>query len=182
MSDAQNPITGGWSEFSLPSADEKKILVGGVKPGAEHLSPLVVSKQHVHGWNYLFVANDGVQAIQGNKPFPVIVKVYVAPDKEPIVTQLHEIGHSGFVGSYGQFQDIGPETDGVLKEALGDHLGIDFKALAVSTQLVAGQNYLFAGNVAPKTHNPHEYPAFVTVYKPGQGKARIISIERAWEI
>ncbi|GHT88048.1 hypothetical protein FACS1894137_16080 [Spirochaetia bacterium] len=119
MSDEQKSITGGWSEFSLSSDDEKKILVGGVKPGAEHFSPLVVSKQVVNGLNYLFVANAGVQAIQGNKPFPVIVKVYVAPNKEPIVTQLHEIGHSGSVGSYGPFQDIGPETDGALKEAWG---------------------------------------------------------------
>ena len=188
MSDEQNVIPGGWSDFA-EVGDGEKILVGRVKPGAVHLSPLLVSKQEVNGINYLFVANDGVQAIQGNQPFPVVVTVYVAaPGADPVVTQLHEIGHSGSVGSYGPFQDISSKTDGnkeaqaALDEAFNDRLGIKFRALAVSSQLVAGHNYIFAGNVKLLTQDPYIYPAFVTVYKPSQGKARITSIERAWEI
>jgi hypothetical protein len=189
MSDEQNAVTGGWSEF-VEASNDRKVLAGAVKPGAVHLSPLLVSKQVVNGINYLFVANDGVQAVHGNQPFPVVVKVYVAPapDADPAITQLHEIGHSGSVGSYGPFQDISSKTDGnkeaqaALDEAFNDRLGIKFRALAVSSQLVAGHNYLFAGNVKPLTQDPYIYPAFVTVYKPSQGKARITSIERAWEI
>ncbi|MHC6204615.1 hypothetical protein ACYULU_15650 [Breznakiellaceae bacterium SP9] len=183
MSDEQNAVTGGWSEFDKVADNVGKIL-GEVKPGAVHLSPLLVSRQVVNGINYLFVANDGVQAIQGNQPFPVVVKVYVAPGAAPAVTQLHEIGHSGSMGSYGPFQktDGNEEAQAALKEAFSDRLGIEFTALAVSSQLVAGHNYLFAGNVKPLTKDPHTYPAFVTVYKPLQDKARITSIKRAWEI
>jgi hypothetical protein len=184
MSDEKNVIPGGWSDFA-EVGDGEKILVGRVKPGAVHLSPLLVSKQGVNGINYLFVANDGVQAIQGNQPFPVVVTVYVAaPGADPVVTQLHEIGHSGFVGSYGPFQEMddNKEAQAALYEAFSDRLGIDFTAFAVSSQLVAGHNYLFAGNVKPVTKDPNTYPAFVTVHKPLQGKARITSIKRAWEI
>ncbi|GHT90028.1 hypothetical protein FACS1894137_19390 [Spirochaetia bacterium] len=183
MSNEQNGITGGWSLFSAPNDADRKVLVGDVRPGQEHFAPLLVSKQEAGGFSYVFAANDAVQARQGNQPFPVLVKVYAAPGEAPVVTQMHELGHPDHLGGYGPFQDIrsSPEADLALKEVSFDRAGIRFTPFVASAQLLSGQNYLFAGNAMSATKKTDAYPAFLTVHKPSQGKARIASIKRAWE-
>ena len=61
-------------------------------------------------------------------------------------------------------------------------MGIDFTPLLVSTQIAAGRNLLFAGNLNPAALRPAVRPALVNVYMPVLGVPRITEIKNIYDL
>jgi hypothetical protein len=95
---------------------------------------------------------------------------------------LFNVEDTACKGAYGEFGEVSGESREALAEAQKSFAGSDFTPCAVATQIVAGRNYRFAGNISPVTKKPSSYPALVTVYKPLNREAQITEIRKAWEL
>jgi len=89
--DNQLAALGGWSPFeAVPPEDRlvfRKAMEGFV--GVKY-EPEKVSKQIVNGVNFRFFCY-GHPAVQGEHPFPAIVKIYVAPGGEAHITDIQRV-------------------------------------------------------------------------------------------
>lgn len=74
-------------------------------------------------------------------------------------------------GGWKPFEKVYPDAQKVFDEAFQGFVGSDYKALAVTSQLVNGTNYIFAANARPVYPNSHEYPVLIRVFKPLSGPA-----------
>jgi hypothetical protein len=52
----------------------------------------------------------------------------------------------------------------------------------VSTQLVAGMNYRFAGTQTLMTKDADKYPVLFTVYQPLSGPPVLTAVEKAYDL
>ena len=64
-----------------------------------------------------------------------------------------------------------------FEEATHGLVGVRYTPAAVSQQLVAGMNYRFFCNSEAATVYPSNGAAFVSIYKPVDGKAHITGIQ-----
>ena len=82
---------GGWSPFDAVTPEDRlvfhKAMEGFV--GVKY-EPEKVSKQIVNGMNFRFFCY-GHPAVQGEHPFPAIVKIYVAPGGETHITDIQRV-------------------------------------------------------------------------------------------
>jgi predicted secreted protein len=170
---------GGWKPFAKPDSGSLNVFKDALAKlvGVDYDEPLLVSTQTVNGTNYAFVTNGKIPG--GGQRYAVLIRIYQAPNEKPAITGIHRIGHPGFQGSYGAFAAATSEAQDALKDA--QRLGLHFEGQFVATQVVAGTNYLFAGNAKPLTLKGIEYPAFVTVYQSPEGKAQITSVRAVYE-
>jgi predicted secreted protein len=170
---------GGWTPFGKPDADAEAVFK---EAFANHVGvdykPLLAAVQTVNGKNFLFAVNATI-VTKDPRDYAALVRVYKAPGEKAVVTGVTKLGHPSFAGSYGAFETAPAAVKAALEEARG--VGLDFEADYVATQTVAGRNYLFAGNAKYVTLKTSAFPAFVTVYKPLEGKARITSVRAAYE-
>jgi predicted secreted protein len=176
---------GGWTGFKALDADAdaafKSALGTGTEPelvGVKY-TPLLFSRQTVEGKNFLFVVNAKV-ATDDTRTYAALIRIYREPGKDPVITGITNIGHPGFVGSYGAFDKPSTEASTALGKALAP--GLDFKPDYAATQIVSGRNYLFAGTANYVTLAPDSFPAFVTVYAPLDGAPRITEVKAAYEL
>ena len=83
------------------------------------------------------------------------------------------------VGGYGAFTTkLSPEASQAFKEATERLLGVKYEPLAVAQQVVAGTNFAFFCNATIVVPGASPYPAMLTVYKPLEGPASVIHIQR----
>lgn len=71
---------------------------------------------------------------------------------------------------------ISSEAQAAFTEATSGLMGVQYSAVAVSQQVVAGMNYKFFCNATAVVENPFQYAAIVSIYKPLDGKATITGI------
>ncbi len=67
-------------------------------------------------------------------------------------------------GGYNVHPQIGEQEKAVFEYAMKDHVGMDFKPVAVATQVVNGINYLFICTGAPVVLNPETKLYAVKIY------------------
>jgi hypothetical protein len=110
------------------------------------------------------------------------MRIYKELNKKARLIEIKKIGHPTFTGAYGEFGDVSDESSEAFAEAKKSFVGSDFTPLLVATQIVAGRNYRFAGNLSPAMKNPSVYPVLVTVYKPLKGEAKVTEIRKVHEV
>jgi hypothetical protein len=82
------------------------------------------------------------------------------------------------VGAYGAFQPVDSKTKDIFERALKGHLGVGYTPLIVSTQVVAGTNYLYMCNGQVVSPGAQPFPAEVIIFDPLEGPPHITSIKR----
>jgi predicted secreted protein len=169
---------GGWTPFKPLDGDAEAVFKEALAKlvGVDY-KPLLAAVQTVNGKNFLYAVNAKIPG--GGNAYAALIRVYKAPNAASVITNITRLGHPGFAGSYGAFEAVSPEAKAALDEARG--AGLDFTPGYVATQTVAGRNYLFAGTAKYVTLHAHEFPAFVTVNKPFEGKSRLTSVRAAYE-
>jgi hypothetical protein len=81
------------------------------------------------------------------------------------------------LGAYSPYtSEISDEAQTAFNEALKDLLGVKYKLVAVSQQVVAGMNYHFFCNTESVTRFPVNGAAIVSVYNPLKENAHITNI------
>jgi len=81
-------------------------------------------------------------------------------------------------GGYSAFEKLTAETEKVFHEALSHLIGVKYVPLLVSTQVVAGTNFLYICNATPVYPNAATYGVEVLIFRPLQGSPHVISIKR----
>jgi hypothetical protein len=105
--------------------------------------------------------------------------VYENELRFPIVKAGGEIAEAGLkCGGWTPF--VKPEGEALkgFNEALKGFVGVDYKPLLVSSQVVNGVNYIYAVNGKVVYPGAVEFPALLGVYAPPVGKPRITHITR----
>jgi predicted secreted protein len=158
---------GGWTPFGPLNADAEAVFKEAFANlvGVDY-KPLLAAVQTVNA-----------KISRGGNAYAAFICVYKALNTKASITKL---GHPSFAGSYGAFETVSTGAKAALDEAR--RTGLDFEPNYAATQIVAGRNYLFAGNAKYVTLHAHEFPAFVTVSKPLEGKSRITSVKAAYEM
>jgi hypothetical protein len=169
-----------YSPFGEPSDEDKKVLKGLELAGVNY-EPLLVSKQLVSkGWNYLFVTN-ATDVTPGGKPYAVLVKFFQPTDGKAENLNIIQIGNPTFAGGYGAFQGLDDMAKTVFAEAQRMLLGMNSAACLVTTQIVAGRNYIFAVNSTPMYPGAEPEPVFLKVFQSLQGEVQIKDMPEAWD-
>jgi hypothetical protein len=75
------------------------------------------------------------------------------------------------VGGWSEFHSLTKDEEILFKEVMGNILGVSYKPIVVSTQVVSGMNYCFICRATSATNPPKEFNAEVYIYKPaGRGE------------
>ena len=83
------------------------------------------------------------------------------------------------VGSWTAYSTTIPsEAKKAFDEAFKGFVGVDYKPLAVASQIVSGTNYRFFSNAKGVYPGASNDAALVEIYNPLQGSAHIISIKK----
>ena len=89
------------------------------------------------------------------------------------------MGTNDLPGGWTPFNtDITVKEKEIFKTAFKGFVGVDYKPLAVATQVVAGTNYRFFCNSKGVYPHAANETAMVQVYEPLDGSAHITSIHR----
>lgn len=89
--DNQLAVVGAWSSFEAVAPEDKLVFNKAMEGFVSvKYNPEKVSKQIVNGTNCRFFCN-GFPAVQGEHPFPAIVKIYVAPGGEAHITEIQRV-------------------------------------------------------------------------------------------
>jgi hypothetical protein len=81
-------------------------------------------------------------------------------------------------GGYGPFEPVDAKTKAVFDKAMSGLLGVGYTPLIVSTQVVAGTNYLFMCNAKVVAPGTSAYPVEVIIFQPLNGQPHLISVKR----
>jgi hypothetical protein len=85
---------------------------------------------------------------------------------------------SALLGTFSPYTcDITSEAKGSFDETMKDIVGVEYTAVAVSTQLVAGHNYNFFCNTTYITNPIRTGAAIVSIYAPLEGRPHITRIQ-----
>jgi hypothetical protein len=132
-----------------------------------------------NGWNYLYVTNASVVS-PGARPYAALVKFYKPTDGKAENLNIIQIGQPTLVGDYGAFQGLDDMAKTVLAEAQRMLPGIYLAGCLVTTQLVAGRNYIFAANSTTLSPDTEPQPMFLKVFQPLDGEVKIKDMIEAW--
>ena len=81
-------------------------------------------------------------------------------------------------GGYGPFAPVDANTKAVFEQAMSGILGVGYTPLIVSTQVVAGTNYLFMCNAKVVAPGTTAFPVEVIIFQPLNGKPHLVSVKR----
>lgn len=81
------------------------------------------------------------------------------------------------LGGYTPFRKLEKEDETLFTQVM-TLSGVDYKPVAVATQIVSGTNYCFLCEAKPLVHEPNPYNALIKVYKPLNDKPVIVEIKR----
>jgi hypothetical protein len=84
------------------------------------------------------------------------------------------------MGGWSPYRDgLTQEEKDLFKTSVTSKItGVDYTALAVASQVVAGMNYNFFCNAKGVYPDAPNYAVIITVYKPVSGEAHITAITR----
>jgi len=92
------------------------------------------------------------------------------------MSQLKE--EAVMVGAFSTFScNIDGQANNAFNEAFENFVGVKYSPVAVSQQVVAGMNYRFFCNSKMVTPFSVNGSAMVSIYKPLNGNAHIVSIQ-----
>jgi len=82
------------------------------------------------------------------------------------------------VGGWTVHDPVGPAEKAVFEKVLHGHVGVSYKPVAVATQIINGENYIFIAISTATTHPPKVGLAkiYITV-SPAGSEPRLIHIE-----
>lgn len=89
-------------------------------------------------------------------------------------------GSGKIVGGYTDSRSLTDEEKALFESLASEVAGVKYKPVNVATQVVAGTNYRFLCTGREKGRKGKRFDAVIVIYKPlpGQGDARVTSIER----
>jgi hypothetical protein len=179
---AANLKVGGWTSFAKPDDNARAVFKEAFSNliGADY-EPLLAATQVVNGLNYIFVANAKPVA-SGAIAHPALVRVYRSPKGPAETVKITSLGSPHRSGSYTAFVPVKQEPQDILNAALKGFAGSGFAADYVSTQLVAGMNYRFAGTQTLITKGGEKLPVLFTVYQPLSGAPVLTGVQKAYEL
>lgn len=86
---------------------------------------------------------------------------------------------SNLSGAFTPFSsDISEEANVDFEKAVKPLLGVNYKPVAVATQVVAGLNYVFFCNATVVSPGSLSYPVMVSVFRDLEGQSSITHINR----
>lgn len=176
-----NGIAGGWKPFGKPDKETVELLRSSIVALGVDYEPVLVTSQAVNGRAYLFLANAKAAAPEP-VPYPVVIRIYAGTDGKGSVKEIKKLGYPGALGGFSEFGAQQPGSEDAFDEAFKHFVGMDFQCLAVSSQIVQGVNYLYAGNAKVQYSEAELKPVLAKVYKPLDGDARISNIKDAFEL
>jgi hypothetical protein len=173
---------GGWTPLREVDADSKGAFQKAFAEfsGAAY-TPFLVATQVVAGTNYIFVTN-GKGVYPGAVEYPALVSIFQGLDGKAQVSHIKELGHPGGLGAYSPFRAVTEADSAVIKAATEHWLGGGFEMSYVSTQVVAGVNYRFAGTETLTDGNGTKVPVLVTVYAPLDGTPQITAVQNVYAL
>ena len=80
------------------------------------------------------------------------------------------------IGAYGPFEPLNSKTKDVFERATKGLLGVSYTPLIVSTQVVAGTNYLYMCNARAVYPGATPHPVEVIIFEPLEGPPHITSV------
>jgi hypothetical protein len=177
---AINP--GGWTPFNEANAEAQELFSNAI---AEHagsgFTPLLFTSKVVAGTNYIFVANGRI-VYPGATDFPALVSISKDLDGKAHVTGIKALGYAKGVGNYGPFHPVSEYESAVFNQVTADKIGVSFEANYVSTQVVSGINYRFAGTETITDKDSTKRPVFITVYAPLDGTPYITGVQNVYDL
>jgi hypothetical protein len=175
-------LKGGWTPFREVDGEAKELFKNAF---AHHVgagfTPFLFTSHVVAGANYIFVAN-GKIVYPGATDFPALVSIFKDLDGKAHIKDIKALGHAESFGSYGPFRPVSEADEAILKQATHHFGGSGFKVDYVSTQLVSGLTYRFAGTQTITNKDGTKIPVLVTVYAPFSGKPYITSVQKAYDL
>jgi hypothetical protein len=179
---ASNSKTGAFSPFSKLDGYTRDVFKQAFSRliGAEY-EPLLVASQAVGGTNYIFAANARAMHA-GSISYPVLVRIHQPHSGGTEIVKIISLGHPHHIGAYMAFTPVKPEQQTILDAALKGLSGSRLTADYVSTQLVSGTNYRFAGTQTLDTKDADKYPVLFTVYQPLSGAPVLTGVQKAFEL
>jgi predicted secreted protein len=175
---------GGWSPLAKPDADALAAFKEAfTKLLGVSYEPLLVTKQVVNGVYYIFAANAKVVHPEA-VTYPVLIRVYKGPNEPAKTVKIVHLGSPSphHIGGYNAFRSVGDEEKAVLAAAFTNFAGAKYTADFVSTQLVSGHNYRFAGTQTIITQDKPEFPVLFTIYQPLFGSPVFTGAEKVYDL
>jgi hypothetical protein len=175
---------GGWSPFDTPDEEARNVFDKAFqKLSGVRYDPLLVTKQLVSGnMNFIFLTKASL-VYPDSAPYSALVRIHGNAKEAAIVKIVpHGSPSPSRFGGYTAFKEVSEEEHGILSRALKGFNGFGFEGKYVSTQLVAGLNYKFAGTQKSTTKSTDKCPAFLTVHAPLSGDPVITGIEKVFDL
>lgn len=72
-------------------------------------------------------------------------------------------------GGYTKFRIVDEDAKQIFEKALNGLVGVKYEPFAVSSQVVAGVNYIFLCNATAATNPPNKFTAAIKVFQPLNG-------------
>ncbi len=173
---------GSWSAWSFqPNSAATKAFEDslGKLYGAKY-KLVAAASQLVNGTNYAFLCEAEAETYPSTD-YVVVAHVY-QPIKGPShITGIESIGPKPHhvMGGFGNWEfEVNKKAKSVFEAAVKHLMGVNYKPLAVTQQLVAGTNYVFLADATPVIERPFSYPALVSIYQPLQGGPVIERIQQ----
>jgi len=82
---------------------------------------------------------------------------------------------------FSENREVTPEDMEIFNQALEGLTGVAYEPALVATQPVTGMNYRFKTAATPVIPEPYSYTAYVYIFKPADGPAVLLNIEKAAE-
>jgi hypothetical protein len=175
---------GGWSPFETPDEEERSVFkMAFQKWVGVRYDPLLVTRQLVSGkMNFIFLTNANL-VHPNSVPYSALVRILSnGTDAKVVKIVPHGSPSPHFSGGYTAFKAISDEEHTLLADLLKGFSGSGFNVKYVSTQVVAGINYKFAGTQNMITKNAPKYPVLLTVYKPLFDYPVITGVEKVFNL
>jgi len=83
------------------------------------------------------------------------------------------------VGGYSPDWAVTAQDMEIFDQAMEGFTGVSYEPALVATQVVAGTNYRFTATATPVIPEPYSYTAYVYIFKPLNGPAELVNIEKA---
>jgi hypothetical protein len=176
---------GGWSPFEKLDDETQSVFNKAFdKSVGVRYDPLLVTKQLLNGkaMNFIFLTNANL-VYPGSVPYSALVHVSGNATEATVVKIVpHGSPSPHSVGGYMAFKEISDEERTMLEDLLKGFAGSGFDVKYVSTQVVAGINYKFAGTQNMATKDASKYPVLLTVYKPLSDHPVITGVEKVFDL
>ena len=181
----QNTMPGGWSAWSFTPTKETTNVFNeslGKLLGVKY--KLVASaSQLVNGTNYVFLCEAEASTLSG-LDYIVVANVYQPLKGQPHISNIKSVGPKPgpAIGGWQNWHfSVTPRANTIFAEATKNLLGVKYKPLAFTQQLVAGMNYCFLCEATPATLIAPPSPALVWINQPLQGAPHVYGIHTIYQ-